>query len=408
MTGTDEKGDSFSSDVNKELTQIGKKIGLAMLRPWVIDRVKDLIVLAVFLFGGPLTLLYMFSAGPQNWYPDQFMDYVVRVADFIFINYALKFFLSETYSKIAGLSSFGRTGARKIFIVGPKAVGELTRNYYSRLWANGTSGTSPSAIYEGDSLDNFVSRHASDVGRGDIILNFVPVHDLNRGRMSVRQVSFPNTGAFFGLGIWKGSAVVVDVPVYVPKGADPDETAIIESSLGLFSILTATKVVGSVAAMRSSLGGRLWMTAKTWSRAGVHTTPTPWGETHYLKELLKGKIEEAEYVRIREGHLYDEVYPEFAKPVAAATLQPGEAFVAGSDASEIPPQDKTAINKDREATGGIDLDGRRIDLKETGEALDAFPEADLQQIPIDGFIPHIGVPVPIAPAMTLSLLTKDI
>ncbi|MDD5501604.1 MAG: hypothetical protein PHH57_08025, partial [Candidatus Omnitrophica bacterium] len=266
------------------LMKIGTTLGNHARRPFIRDRIMNLVVLAVFLFGGPLTFLAQaFVANLSSM-----VLLGLHIIDFLIVVYGLPYFISELLSRRWGLPVNGRSGGRKIIIAAPAPIGRMQREFFSRLFANGISGRSPSAIYYQDPNTDLVTEHASDVARGDLLINLIPDHQKYKSQMSLKQVTFPKTGAFFGLGWMKGRAAIIDVNVPVFQTGDAVEDKVIDDTLGMFSMMLAAKAIGVKMAMVASMNGRLWNPAESWSRAGVHTTATPIGVNSHVKDILAG------------------------------------------------------------------------------------------------------------------------
>ena len=159
----------------------------------------------------------------------------------------------------------------------------------------------------------------------------------------------------------KGRAGHEDVFVSVPEMEDLREQMVIDTTLGQFGLMLAAKVIEVTMAMRASYEGRWWNPGETWSRAGVHTTPTPTGVTSRAAEIL------------------------------------------ATDADQ-----SRALNHAVVVPGGIDFDTRGVTLEETGRLpVKDMPASLVQDIPFEGFVPHVGQITPLLPAMSLALLAAE-
>ena len=363
--GRDETGYVYDNDWGRRLRKIGDDLGWNFLRPWLINRSSDVFVWGIFRIGAPVAGLIALAGAGMVTVPYLLgLLGITATLDWLFTKYGFPFLVSEILSRWKGFPKNGRTGARKLFVAAPPHIAKTQRNFFSRLFANGLASTSPAAIYDVDPTRGLVTEHASDVARGDIFLNFVLEHSMHRGAMSLRQATFPKTGALGGMGLLKGRAAHEDVVVTVPEVDDPRSQAVIDATLGQFGLMLAAKVVGVTMAMRASFRGRLWNPAESWSRAGVHTTPTPTGVTPRAVEIL----------------------------ASSASADP--------DASQGTLAERTSVTP-----GGIDFDSRRIVLEETAEpAAEAVAFAPATDIPLEGFVPRVGIVVALAPAMSLAAI----
>ncbi len=361
--GRDETGYAYDNDWGRKLRKVGDELGWNFLRPFLVNRASDVFVWGIFKIGAPVAGLAALAGAGLVTVPYVLgLLGITATLDWLFTKYGFPFLVSEVLSRWKGFPKNGRMGARKLFVAAPPHIAKTQRNFFSRLFANGLATTSPAAIYDVDPGRGLVTEHASDVARGDIFLNFVLEHARHHGAMSLRQATFPKTGALGGMGLLKGRAAHEDIVVTVPEVDDPRGQAVIDATLGQFGLMLAAKVIGVTMAMRASFRGRLWNPAESWSRAGVHTTPTPTGVTPRAAEILAGS--------------------GFPAP----------------DAAQEPAPERAAMTP-----GGIDLDSRRIVLEEAAglswEAMDLVPVSD---IPLEGLVPRVGIVVPLVPAMPLA------
>lgn len=355
---------------SRELRAIGDKLGWNFFRPFVVNRAGDILVYGIFKLGAPVAgLLALMSAGMVT-VPNLLGLWGVTAAlDWLFTKYIFPFLTSEVFARWHGLPRFGRLGARKLFVSAPQHIGRMQRNFLSRLFANGLASTSPAAIHDADPVRDLVAEHASDVARGDIFLNLVLEHSRGNGAMSLRQATFPKTGAFAGSAWLRGRAGHEDVLVRVPDMGDKRRQDIVDATLGQFGLMIAAKVIGVTMSMRASWRGRLWNPGESWSRAGVHTTPTPTGVTPRAQEILSG-----------HGR-------------------------SGSDLAQSSTGTRAGIER-RSAKdftpGGIDLDARQIRIDETaGPAGAATGISVTAETAVEGFVPIVGPVVPVLSGVTL-------
>jgi hypothetical protein len=376
FTGVDKQGKKYHDLWGAKLRKTGTYKGNAFFETFVINRIMDGVVLGVFLFGGPVTVL-LGGLDPT-------VTLVSKVIDFVLIRYIATWGLTEIYRKMIGRPANGRLGTPKLFIAGDSIINLTQRNFFSRLFSNSLATTGPSAQYRGDPTKGFVTEHAHDVSRGDIVLNVVLAHKISAGNMSIKQATFPKTGAFFGSRLFAGSSQNITIPIELPidPNASDAEKNIMDATSGTFAIMLAYKVIGVNAVMRASIGGTLWNPAYTFSRAGVHTTPTPVAVNDEAKEIIeKGKLV-ANYAMI-------------------AKVTNKKAMAAGA-----PPKKA----KNRIATpGGIDLNSRllKMNVKEQGQTRASFNDKAWDMMFIDGVTPHVSEIVPVTPLMLQTMLGQS-
>jgi len=357
--GHDETGKPYESAWGRKLHIIGDDLGWNFLRTAIVKRVSDIYIWSVFCIGAPL-VGWLALIAPTLWPVLFFATAIVATMNWAFTVYVLPYVISEAIARWKGLPKNGRLGARKLFVIAPPHIGETQRNAISRLFGSGFASTSPAAIYTADSVRAAVAEYGSNVNRGDLLLNLQLQHIQHKGKMSVNQMIFPNTGVLGGA-MLKGRAGHEDVFVSVPEMEDPREQMVIDTTLGQFGLMLAAKVIEVTMAMRASYEGRLWNPGETWSRAGVHTTPTPTGVTSRAAEIL------------------------------------------AADAAQ-----SRALNHAAVTPGGIDFDTRGVALEETGRLpVNNTPAPLVQDIPFEGFVPHVGQVVPLLPVMSLAMITAE-
>ena len=376
-SGVDENGKAYQTETGKYVKTLGNTFGVNFLRPWIVNRVMDVVIYSVFLFNTTLTAALAFTLIPLGLVPAGLVIFTGATSDFFLFRYGLPFWLSEKIAKHFGLPENGRMGARKLIIAAPEGLGQTMRNFVSRLFNNGLATTSPAITLTDDPEGELVSNLGSDAARGDLFLNVALKHTKADGQMSVNQLTFLKTGAFLGLNIFKGRSEEIELPIEVPQGENELETMIIDSTLGNFGMMMAVKVIGVRMAMIASFFGRLWNPGETTSRAGVHTTPTPHGVTDQMKKIL-------EEPGVDERAALAEVVDQ---------AQGANGRVMANDPAEV------AVLK-----GGIDMDGRKIDLVEAG-TIDVNLGADTVTPvrPFEGFTPRIGAIIPVLPGTALVL-----
>ncbi len=364
FVGRDETGKLNGSEWARKLYSIGDKLGWNSFRLAVVKRASDIYVWNVFFWGAPFAWLVSLLA--QN-FPSPVVTLataILATVNWAFTVHVFPYLVSEAIARWKDLPRNGRVGARKLFVMAPPHIGLTQRNAMSRLNASGFSSTVEGAIYAADPMSHAVADFNSDVNRGDLLFYLTLEHAHDHGVMSINQMTFPNTGALGGA-LLKGRAGRIAVAVKVPEMDSPQDQKIIDETLGSFGLMLAAKVVEVSKAMLVSIEGRLWSPDSTWGRAGVHTTPTPTGVTPRAKEILEG--------------------PAWRDP----------------DASQSVALDRAAVT----TPGGIDFDSRRIVLEETAESdADAVAFAPVIDIPLEGFVPHVGLVVPLQPAMSLAAL----
>lgn len=392
VTGRDRNGRDVESDWGRDLKALGDKLGRSFIRPWVIGRWTDIFVWSVFYIAAPLAMVFKVVAGltalaagaitlPAFLVPNSILLGVLlagmAAANTVLTKQVIPYIFTEMYSRHYGLPSNGRMGARKLLISAPDPLGKMQRNFFSRLFANGLATTSPAAIYAADSTADLVTRHASDIARGDIILNLTLEHSRNMGDMSIRQAVFPKTETVPMFNLARGRAVREDIVLSVPRGADQLEQQLIDGTLGQFGMMAAVKLVGVRSSMLASLGGRLWNPAHSWSRAGVHTTPTPTGVTTRAREILSARSAD-----------------QVNEPQSVASLSVENAGA----------QEPAGAQDEAQAPGGIDFDARELYIHEEGGIAARVASGNVSGLIIQGIVPRVGVPVPLSPVAVSSIM----